>query len=152
MNRTLVFDMDGTIADLYGVQDWLYDLRHENPHPYEVARPLYDMEVLNMILQALQNQGWHIVVTSWLSKDSTREYDNAVRKAKKDWLDKYDFPYNEIHFIKYGTTKANCTRKRGGRQILVDDNEKVRAGWTLGETIDATNDIIRELINLIKEE
>lgn len=151
MNRTLVFDMDGTIADLYGVQNWLYDLRHENPRPYEVAHPLYDMEVLNIILQALQNQGWHIVVTSWLSKGSTREYDNAVRKAKKDWLDKYDFPYNEVHFIKYGTTKANCTRKRGGRQILVDDNEKVRAGWALGETIDATGDIIGELINLIKE-
>ncbi len=150
--KVLVFDMDGTIADLYGVEGWLEALRSFDESPYTDARPLYDMENLNMILQALKNQGWHIVVTSWLSKCSNKEYDNKVRKAKKDWLDRYEFPYNEIHFIKYGTTKANCTRKLGGRQILVDDNEKVRAGWTLGETIDANEDIIRELINLIKED
>lgn len=149
--KILVFDMDGTIADLYGVDNWLECLRNYDETPYIEAHPLYDMEVLNMLLHILQNQGWHIVVTSWLSKHSTKEYDIKVRRAKKDWLDKYDFPYNEVHFIKYGTTKANCTRKRGGRQILVDDNEKVRAGWTLGETIDATDDIIRELIKLIKE-
>ena len=36
-NKTLVFDMDGTIANLYAVENWLEDLRSENPRPYEVA-------------------------------------------------------------------------------------------------------------------
>ena len=135
MNKILVFDMDGTIADLYGVEGWLDDLHARNVRPYAEARPLVDMAELRNILLQLQDFGWHVVVTSWLAKDSTKAYDNAVRIVKHDWLDTFDFPYNELHFVKYGTTKANCTRKYGGRQVLFDDNEKVRNGWHLGEAI-----------------
>lgn len=150
--KVLVFDMDGTIADLYGVQGWLEDLRNENPRPYEMAKPMYDMETLGYILEILKNQGWKIVVTSWLAKESTKEYDEMVRKAKKEWLAKHQFPVDEIHLVKYGTTKANCTRKLGGYQILVDDNETVRKGWTLGETINANENIIEKLVDLLLTE
>ena len=152
MNKTLVFDMDGTIADLYGVNNWLADLRSYNPRPYEVATPLYDMDFLADILNTFKNFGWTIIVTTWLSKDSTKEYDEKVRKAKKDWLARYNFPYDKIHLVKYGTTKADCTRKIGGYQVLVDDNKKVRDGWTLGKTIDANKNIIDDLLDLLLEE
>lgn len=147
--KTLVFDMDGTIADLYGVEGWLADLRGENARPYEVASPMYDMSNLKEILLQFKRQGWRIVVTTWLSKDSTKAYDKKVREAKLAWLAKYNFPYDEIHLVKYGTTKANCTRKHGGYQVLVDDNEKVRNGWRLGDTIDANKNIIESLKNLL---
>ena len=147
--KALVFDMDGTIADLYGVEGWLSDLRGENPRPYEVAAPLYDMENLREILLQFKRQGWHIVVTTWLSKNSTKDYDTKVRKAKLEWLARYNFPYDEIHLVKYGTTKADCTRKHGGYQVLIDDNEKVRKGWRLGQTIDATKNIVEELRNIL---
>ena len=149
MNKTLVFDMDGTLADLYKVENWLEDLRSFNPRPYIVAEPMYDMDLLNALLNELKNNGWKIVVTSWLSKESTRTYDKEVRKAKREWLEKNNFPFDEIHLVKYGTTKANCTRKLGGYQILVDDNEQVRNGWNLGSTINANNDIITELAMLL---
>ena len=152
MAKVLVFDMDGTIADLYGVKGWLEDLRAYNPRPYVKAKPLYDMDALNGILNALKEQGWTIAVTTWLAKDSTKAYDNEVRKAKLEWLEKYDFPYDEIHLVKYGTTKANCTRKLGLGQILIDDNEKVRKGWKLGETINAQNDIMYELAQILYNE
>ena len=147
--KVLVFDMDGTIADLYGVQGWLEDLRNENPRPYEMAKPMYDMEMLGYILEILKVQGWKVVVTSWLAKGSTKEYDEMVRRAKREWLARYQFPVDEIHLVKYGTTKANCTRKLGGYQILVDDNETVRKGWTLGETINANENIIEKLVDLL---
>ena len=147
--KVLVFDMDGTIADLYGVNGWLEDLRSENPSPYRVAKPMYDMETLGYILEILKAQGWRIVVTSWLAKESTREYDEMVRRAKREWLARYYFPVDEIHLVKYGTTKANCTRKLGGYQILVDDNETVRKGWTLGETINANENILEKLVDLL---
>ena len=150
--KVLVFDMDGTIADLYGVQGWLEDLRNENPRPYEMAKPMYDMETLGYILEILKAQGWKVVVTSWLSKESTREYDEMVRRAKREWLARYQFPVDEIHLVKYGTTKANCTRKLGGYQILIDDNETVRKGWTLGETINANENIIEKLVDLLLTE
>ena len=64
-------------------------------------------------------------------------------------MKKYNFPYDEIHLVKYGTTKANCTRKIGGYQVLVDDNKKVRDGWTLGKTIDANKNITNDLLVLL---
>lgn len=149
MNKTLVFDMDGTIADLYGVDGWLEMLRNEDATPYRVARPLYDMKVLTAMLTILQAKGWRVVVTTWLAKGSSKRYDALVREAKLEWLDKMNFPYDEIHLVKYGTTKANCTRHHGGFQILIDDNDKVRNGWTLGKTINANNNILDELASLI---
>ena len=149
MNKTLVFDMDGTIADLYKVENWLEDLRSFNPRPYIVAKPMYDMKLLNGLLNELKASGWKIVVVSWLSKETTRAYDKEVRKAKREWLERYHFPVDEIHLVKYGTTKANCTRKLGGYQVLVDDNEQVRNGWNLGSTINANNDIIIDLASLL---
>ena len=150
--KVLVFDMDGTIADLYGVENWLADLRSENPRPYIVARPMYDMDILTTILEQLKMLGWTIAVTSWLAKESSKEYDELVRKAKREWLKKYDFPFDEIHLVKYGTTKANCTRKLGGFQILVDDNAEVREGWHLGDTINANENIIEKLMALLLTE
>lgn len=149
MNRTLVFDMDGTIADLYNVRNWLEDLRAENPRPYEVAVPMYQMDYLAHLLNQLKAQGWRIAVTSWLSKESTKDFDRKTREAKLAWLAKYNFPADEIHIVKYGTTKADCTRKLGGFQILVDDNEKVRNGWNLGAVINANENILEELKKLL---
>lgn len=149
MNKTLVFDMDGTIADLYGVENWLEDLRSGNERPYKEAQPLYDMDTLASVLGLLRCCGWAVVVTSWLAKNSDKAYDEKVRQAKKEWLAKYSFPYDEIHLVKYGTTKANCTRKKGGIQILIDDNEKVRKGWTLGDTINAKENIMKSLVDLL---
>lgn len=148
-NKTLVFDMDGTIADFYGVNGWLDYLKAENTTPYEIAKPLYNMVYLVALLTILKNQGWKIVVTTWLAKDGTKEYNDRTRKAKLEWLAKYNFPYDEIHLVKYGTTKANCTRKIGGYQILIDDNEKVRNGWNLGDTINANENILKNLEKLV---
>jgi hypothetical protein len=150
--KVLVFDMDGTIANLYGVNNWLTDLRTYNPRPYIEAEPMYNMNILIEVLESLKELGWRIAVTSWLSKESTKEYDEKVREAKRNWLAKYNFPADEIHLVKYGTTKADCTRKLGGYQILVDDNEKVRKGWTLGSTINANENIIEKLVDLLLTE
>ena len=147
--KMLVFDMDGTIANLYGVPNWLEYLHAEDTTPYTVASPLYDMPQLIHILHMLKKQGWKIAVTTWLAKNGSKEYNQATSKAKKNWLQKFNFPYDKIHCEKYGTTKANCTRNKADFQILIDDNEKVRKGWHLGTTIDASKNIINELKALI---
>ena len=150
MNKTLVFDMDGTIANFYGVDNWLENIRNENTRPYEVAKPLYDMEVLNAILITLKSQGWRIAITTWLAMNSSVEFENRTRNAKLEWLAKYDFPYDEIHMIRYGRTKADATRHLSGYQILVDDNAKIRQGWHLGSTIDANKNILDELLKVLE--
>ena len=152
MNKTIVFDMDGTIADFYSVKNWLTYLHNGDPYPYVVAKPIVDMDILNTLIAILKTLGWKVAITTWLAKDGNNDFNNKVRQAKIEWLKKHHFEYDEIHLVKYGTTKANCTRKNGGFQILVDDNEKIRTGWNLGSTINANGNIIKELADLIVEE
>lgn len=149
-SKVVVFDMDGTVADLYAVSGWLECLEREDVRPYVEAQPLYNMAELRDVLLSLKDNGWRVVVTSWLSKGSSKSYDKEVRRAKREWLEKYQFPFDDIHLVKYGTTKANCTRALGGYQVLVDDNEAVRRGWGLGATINANNNIMTELLSLLK--
>ena len=149
MTKMLIFDMDGTLADLYAIPNWLELLESENVFPYENANPLYDMEELAEILDMLKAHGWRIAITTWTAKNGSKEYNKAVAKAKKAWLAKYNFPYDEIHCIKYGTTKANCTRKKADFQILIDDNKAIRDSWTLGTTVNAEYDITKFLRALI---
>lgn len=151
MKKMIVFDMDGTIADLYGVENWLLMLRAEDATPYEIAKPLFDMDLLVDLLDIIKSMGWTIAVTSWLAMNGSKEYNQKVREAKKAWLTKYNFPLDEIHLVKYGTTKADCTRKKADYQILVDDNEEIRKGWTLGEAIQPEK-LITTLIDIIIKE
>ena len=155
MIKMICFDMDGTIADLYGVKGWLEMLRNENPTPYEVAEPIWNTEALNAILMALQAKGIEIRIVTWLSKDSTEEYKTATREAKREWLADNAFPYDHFHGVKYGATKADSIRKylaEGETAILIDDNDKVRRGWHMGEAINpTTTDIIEYLAGLLGE-
>lgn len=150
IKKMICFDMDGTIADLYAVPNWLAKLRAEDTSPYAEAAPMWDMTKLRDILLQLIAKGWEIRVISWLSKDSTEEYKEAVRQAKREWLIRYDFPADKVHLVAYGTTKADCVRRITEAAILVDDNEKVRNGWHLGETIDPMNgDLLERLEELL---
>ena len=149
MPKMICFDMDGTIADLYKVPNWLISLRNFDPYPYRQANPMWDMEELVSLLHQLQNTGVEIRIITWLSKDSNPDYDRAVRQAKKEWLMKYDFPCDHFHGVRYGATKADSVRKylgEGETAVLIDDNAKVRQGWHLGDTIDPTACNILEVL------
>ena len=145
--------MDGTIANLYGVNNWLEMLRNENPTPYREAKPMWDMTRLAEVLMALQAKGIEIRIVTWLSKESTEDYKVATREAKREWLDRMGFPYDNFHGVQYGTTKANCVRQYlngDDEAILIDDNDQVRKGWTLGDTINPTTEnIINRLLALL---
>jgi hypothetical protein len=145
--KALCFDMDGTIADLYGVEGWLEKLRAYDASPYIQAEPMCDMELLAELLHTAMNRGIEVRIITWLSKESTKEYDELVRMAKRVWLDYYNIPYDHFHGVAYGTTKANMVRATlNGDEcetaVLFDDNAKVRSGWHMGESYDpATCDI-----------
>ena len=124
-------------------------LRAYDPTPYEVAKPMWDMVELAMVLRELMEIGITISIVTWLSKCSSPIYDEVVRETKREWLDHHDFPYDHFHGVKYGATKADSVRKRihnGEEAILIDDNAKVREGWHLGATIDPTAENIIEVL------
>lgn len=130
MIKTIFFDMDGTIADLYGVENWLDYLINSDPSPYKNAKPLLNFNSLARILNRLQRTGYHIGIISWLSKNSTESYDEAVTQAKKAWLNKHlaSVRFDEIHIVSYGTPKEIFAHNK--QDILFDDEEKNRLNWT----------------------
>lgn len=153
MNKTLVFDMDGTIYNLYGVKDWLPMLRNEDTTPYIIGDALVDMVMLADLLTELKKDGWRVVVTTWTAKGGSKCYNTTTAIAKREWLKANNFPFDEFHAIKYGTTKLNATRKLGGFQILFDDCKAVRDGWKGGLAINPeTTDIIEYLANLLNND
>ena len=146
MNITINFDMDGTIADLYGVENWLEYLIAENTFPYANAKPLLRLSALARKLNALQRNGYNIAVISWLSKSGTAEYNEAVTAVKLNWLAKHlpSVNWDEIHIVPYGTPKQNfCNNPL---DILFDDEERNRTNWT-GRAYDVQNilEILREI-------
>ena len=147
-NRTLYFDMDGTIADLYGYTGWLDKLEAEDPAPYAEAMPLYNTIELTSLLLNWQARGGKIGIVSWLSKTSSPAYDKAVRLAKRNWLkENLSVKFNEIHIVKYGTPKWKVVKDRQG--FLFDDEKRNGDNWK-GVAVDVTKiDIIEFLQNLL---
>lgn len=144
MHETAIYlDMDGTIADLYGIPGWLEYLQTGSTIPYTAARPLYDTGIL---CAALKSTGLHIGVISWTAKDGDTAYNRAVELAKREWLHKYLPIVQEVHIVEYGTPKHTVATHN--RAILVDDNKAVRDAWNIGRTIDATHNIITQLVDL----
>lgn len=128
---TFCFDMDGTIADFYGVPNWLAMLRAYDPTPYKVAKPMMNFSALARQLNAAQRNGARLVIVSWTSKTSNDDFDAAIAAAKMAWLAKHlpSVEWDEINVIPYGTNKAECCGVDGEEFFLFDDEERNRNEW-----------------------
>ena len=146
MNVTINFDMDGTLNLFYQVPNWLDYLINEDTYPYAVAKPALRLNALARRLNTLQRNGYKITVISWLSKESTAEYDKAVTETKLAWLAEHlpSVHWDEITIVPYGTPKENFCHTP--LDILFDDEERNRNNWT-GRAYDVKNilEILREI-------
>lgn len=126
---TIFFDMDGTIADLYGVDNWLSYLLASDPYPYKNARPLLNLQVLARQLNKLIKIGYSVEVISWTAKNSTAEYDEIVAAAKLEWLETHlkSVRFSKINIVAYGTIKDSF--RHSDNDILFDDEKQNREAW-----------------------
>ena len=146
MKITINFDMDGTIADLYGVKNWLDYLIAEDAFPYETAEPLLRLSALARRLNSLQKNGYNLAIISWLSKSGTDEYNAEVEAVKRKWLAKHlpSVKWDAIHIVPYGTPKQDFCGN--SLDILFDDEARNRENWT-GRAYDVNNimEILKEI-------
>lgn len=127
MNPKIInFDMDGTIANLYSVENWLAKLRSYDPSPYKEAAPLVRLSTLAFYIHKAQKNGWKVNIISWLSKDPDPNYGEAVTNAKISWLKKHlpSVKFDEIIIVPYGTPKHSLSNG-----ILFDDEIDNRKNW-----------------------
>ena len=127
MEKMVWFDMDGTIANLYAVENWLEYLMKEDVFPYEQAKPMFNFSRFARLLHKLQYNGWKIGIISWTSKNGSDLYNGEIALAKLCWLHKHlpSVTWDEIHIVNYGTNKYITT----GGGILFDDEEGNRNDW-----------------------
>lgn len=127
MEKKIWFDMDGTIADLYGVPGWLDYLEAFDPYPYYAAKPLLNLSLLARYLNRLQREGWTIGIISYMAKKDSDFFGPEVKLGKLCWLHEHfkSISWDEIKIVKYGVNKYNeC-----GGGILFDDEERNRDEW-----------------------
>lgn len=147
MEKAIYFDMDGTIANLYAVENWLEKLRKYDDSPYRNAKIMVNMSQLARLLNKLQKKGFHIGVISWLSKCPQPAYDLFVTNAKYEWLRKHlkSVRFDEVKIVAHGTPKGSVVKYPQG--ILFDDEEQNRLEWA-GQAYDEKNilEILKKLV------
>ena len=151
MKLKILFDLDGTVADLYGRDDWLEKLRAEVPI-YEELEPLVNMVELTTIAERLVEKGVEFGVVTWLSMGASVDYEFVTAMEKFRWCQKY-MPYiSEFEAQPYGTPKQ--TNYHHCKCILIDDNAEVRQSFETPhrrKTFDANEDICEFLTKLYEE-
>lgn len=152
MNKTTIyFDMDGTIADFYGVENWLSYLEAENALPYIIAKPLVRLSTLAKMLNLLQKNGYRIGIISWTSKYCSESYFNKIACAKMKWLANHlpSVHFDEIRILHYGTPKFEY---RGSENdILFDDESPNRTQWgTLAYDEKQIFNVLKNLLDIVK--
>ena len=143
------FDMDGTIADLYAVENWLPKLRASDASPYAEAEVMLNMSMLARYLNKLKKLGYQIGIISWTSKGGSERYNRAVEIAKLNWLHDHlrSVSFDEIYIVDYGTPKQDFAEED---DILFDDNEEIRNDWT-GQAYEPS-EILSILSGLLRQE
>lgn len=129
MKCTIYLDLDGTVANLYSVPNWLEQLRAYNPKPYEQAKCMHNMSQLAKLLHKAQRNGYQIGIISWLSKDSNPSYDQKVKSAKQKWLAQHlpSVVWDKMYIVPYGQAKSQFSVDG---DILFDDELPNRKEWT----------------------
>lgn len=128
----IYFDLDGTLADFYSVDNWLTKILENDSSPYREARPLHNFSQLAKLMHKCQEKGIEFSIISWGSKNSTEKFLTAVADEKRRWL-KIHLPsvnFSQIIIVPYGTPKENY--KNSHFDILFDDEQTNRKNWKNG--------------------
>lgn len=124
-------DMDGTIADLYNINEWLPRLRACDETIFLECKPLITEDALLAYFPASM---YAIKILSMTPLGASDEYCKNVEAQKDAWLDKYFPKLTKRIYRKYGHNK---NLRNSENAILIDDSEPIRNSWR-GKAINPT--------------
>lgn len=136
-------------------KDWSHRLDISDATVYRDAAPMIDMTVFTSLLHILRTKGYRVVVLTWLSKNADPDFHKNICIQKRQWLDRYGIPADDVIMMDYGMDKhqALMTKYPDARTVLFDDDARVRDSWKSGMTVDpVTCDINAVLAGLLTVE
>lgn len=126
MLPTVALDLDGTIASLYDVPNWLDALQNHDATPYFKAREMRDLDYLNALIKLYKDAGGHVCVVSWTAKGNIpHAYFTATQAAKMLWLREHLPAIEDVRIVEYGTPKYLVV-KDVHNTVLFDDEQPNR--------------------------
>jgi 5'(3')-deoxyribonucleotidase len=124
MKKQIIYlDMDGTIADLYGIENWLERLRNEVEGLFLQCEPLITESEL---LVLFPNDIYELRICSMTPMNASKEYCVKVIEEKNIWLDKHFPSIKKRTYLEYGYNKNIRNSKN---HILIDDNKTIRENY-----------------------
>lgn len=129
MRVNITLDLDGTVFDLYGKEDWLYRLENHIAGAFEGSMlPEVDKKQLSELAEKLLEIGVGFDVVTWLPMGATKEYEWICQEEKLEWC-RVNLPFiKSIKCVPYGTPKQSVARG-AGRMYLIDDNSQICDEW-----------------------
>lgn len=135
MSIKVWLDMDGTLFNLYGKDNWLDLLENEVPGAFvgdgmkDSLMPALNLETIHDEIYNLIDLGVSFGIISWTPFAASPIYEEICRREKIDWLHN-NFPMiTDIAIIPYGIEKQKAITKRAQVMYLIDDNSEVCKTW-----------------------
>lgn len=156
--KSIWFDMDGTLYELYKIPNWLERLEQGDMSVFEDGKARAHLKRINRAIEGLVKQGWRVGVITWAPKNITPRLFAWANDVKFNWIvENCPALANSFACIPYGESKAQFLQDMEAEgaelNILVDDNKEVRAEWrTHGKTfktINASKSFYRTLEGLL---
>ena len=123
MKKTVYLDMDGTIANLYGIENWLPRLRAEDKTIFLECEPMISEKEL---LKKFPSENFEMKILSMTPLNASENYCLDVINQKNEWLNKYFPSITKRIYKPYGHNK---NLKNSKNAILIDDSEPIRNSW-----------------------
>lgn len=135
MSITVYFDLDNTLFNLYGKENWLEMLENEKPGVFNAGKenqgflPELDVKKLYNMIEQCQRLSINFGIITWLPFAASPEYEEICRKEKMEWIDLNLPMITDIKIIPYGIEKQKAITKRSRAMYLIDDNTEVCKAW-----------------------
>lgn len=127
METKIVFDLDGTLYNLYG-DDYMNAIerieREEVGMFSKEEMLMVERKFFDTIINKLLGIGVKFAVSTWLPKNVSDDYLKICYQEKMEWIKK-NLPFiSEIAIVNFGTPKFS-TIERTDEMWLFDDNNNV---------------------------